>query len=384
MCRPGLSARRTSSYVRHCAREVPDPAPLSARQILALISGAGRELLWGLPAVSREIHGWRTLASSIPDTPIREDALNAIERKRGQTDGAALFTIIPRTRSPSLLRLLVAYQTIWDFLDEVSERGADAGHANGQQLHLALIDALDPEGPVADYYRYHAWHNDGGYLNRLVAVCRECCAQLPSYDQIRPLVLREAARAQVLALNHDLSPQSRDAALRKWSTTEFPEEHEAKWYELTGAASAGLTIIALLTLASEPTFSRAETARTYGAYFPSTSALAAMLDSYVDQAEDAANGDHIYISHYPTEELATQHICRLIRRSLRDARALKNGEKHILIIACMIAMYLSKDSAKTPAMQQATRCIVDSGGSLTRALLPILRLWRIAYAQRSK
>jgi hypothetical protein len=34
-------------------------------------------------------------------------------------------------------------------------------------------------------------------------------------------------------------------------------------------------------------------------------------------------------------------------------------------------------------MRAKTRRIVDAGGSLTRALLPILRLWRIAYAQRS-
>ena len=34
-----------------------------------------------------------------------------------------------------------------------------------------------------------------------------------------------------------------------------------------------------------------------------------MLDSYVDQAEDAANGDHSYIAHYPTPELASEQFC---------------------------------------------------------------------------
>jgi len=188
----------------------------------------------------------------------------------------------------------------------------------------------------------------------------------------------------VLALNHDLDPRSRDTALQAWSAKEFPTGHEAKWYELTGAASAGLTIISLLTLASEPACGDLEIARTYSTYFPWTSALAAMLDSYVDQADDAENSNHIYISHYPTSELATRHICLLVQRSLHEARALQNGDKHILIAASMIAMYLSKDSARTPAMCDTTKRIVDSGGALTRVLLPILRLWRIAYAQRSK
>jgi hypothetical protein len=34
-------------------------------------------------------------------------------------------------------------------------------------------------------------------------------------------------------------------------------------------------------------------------------------------------------------------------------------------------------------MRTTTDSFVEAGGSLTRLLLPILRLWRIAYSQRS-
>jgi hypothetical protein len=54
-----------------------------------------------------------------------------------------------------------------------------------------------------------------------------------------------------------------------------------------------------------------------------------------------------------------------------------------VIAACMVAMYLSKDSARTPAMRPTTDRLSEAGGSLTRLLLPVLRLWRVAYAQRS-
>jgi tetraprenyl-beta-curcumene synthase len=336
-----------------------------------------------LPAVAREVRHWRDLAREIPDAPIRQDALSALGGKRGQTDGAALFSILPRARNPSLLRLLVAYQIIWDFLDSVNERGAHVGVANGRQLHLALVDALDPGRSISDYYLHHPWRDDGGYLYTLVSVCRECCTRLPSYERVRSLVVREAWRAQVLAINHDLDPLSRDTALEAWSANEFPTGHEAMWFELSGAASAGLTIFALLALASESACSDAEIARTHSTYLPWTSAAATMLDSYVDQPEDAENGDHIYISHYPTAELATQHIGRLVRRCLCEAQTLHNSEKHILITASMIALYLSKDSARTIATRATTKTLADGSGSLTRALVPILRLWRIAYAQRS-
>jgi tetraprenyl-beta-curcumene synthase len=336
-----------------------------------------------LPAVAREVRRWRALAAEIPDEPIRTDALSALSRKRGQTDGAALFSILPRARNASLLRLLVAYQITWDFLDSVNEHAAEAGPGNGRQLHLALIDALDPSRAISDYYRHHPWHDDGGYLRALVEVCRENCRRLPSYERVGPLVVKEATRAQVLALNHDLDPGRRDAALRAWPAREFPHGHEASWFELTGAASAGLTIYALLVLGSEPDCTNTEIARVHGAYFPWISATATMLDSYVDEAEDAANGDHSYVAHYPTPELATCRISQLVRRCLKEARTLKNGERHTLIAACMVAMYLSKDSARTKAMRARTRCLASAGGSLTKVLLPILRLWRIAYAQRS-
>jgi tetraprenyl-beta-curcumene synthase len=292
-----------------------------------------------------------------------------------------MFSILPRTRSPCLLRLLVAYQIIWDFLDSVHERAPD--HKNGSQLHLALVDALDPGRPISDYFRHHPWRDDGGYLLALVTACRDSCVRLPSYESVRPFAVREAKRAHVLPVNHDLNPVSRDATLKKWATKEFPSGHEATWFELTGAASAGLTIFALLALASEPLCNEAEIAQIHRVYFPWTSVVATMLDSYVDQTEDLANGDHVYIAHYPTREVATQHICMLIRRCLCDSQTLRDSEKHILIASSMVAMYLSKDSARSPAMREATGRIADAGGSLTRVLLPILRLWRTVYAQRS-
>src|ERR1039457_1099237 len=99
---------------------MPNPLPLSPRQVWALLTAATRELLWGLRAVSCEIPMWRSRAPMIPAAPIREDALNSIERKRGHTDGAALFWILPRHRNLDLLRLLVAYEIIWDFLDSAN------------------------------------------------------------------------------------------------------------------------------------------------------------------------------------------------------------------------------------------------------------------------
>jgi tetraprenyl-beta-curcumene synthase len=323
------------------------------------------------------------LARGIPDAEIRRDALSALACKRGHTDGAALFSILPRARNLSLLRLLVAYEIAWDFLDSVNEHGAQRGQANGCQLHMALIEALDCEASVSDYYRHHPWRGDGGYLRALVEAGRKGCGALPAFDCVRPLVAREARRALVLGINHELDPARRDGDLHRWATREFASEGHAAWFELSGAASASLTIHALLALAAERGSPPEAIEQTRNAYFPWISAATTMLDSFVDQAQDAASGDHSYVAHYPSPELALRRIRQLVERCVREARALPNGEHHALIAACMAAMYLSKDSARSGALSAVSRELAGSGGSLTRLLLPILRLWRIAYAQRS-
>jgi len=369
-------------------------------QTWTLLMATIRELLWGLPAVSREVHAWRARAAAIPDARIREDALESLARKRPHLDGAALFWILPRRRNLALLRLLVAYEITLEFLDSMNERAAHMGQANGRQLHLALAEALDPDAPISDYYSHHPWKDDGGYLRALVEACRRGCSSLPSYASVRPLTIREATRAQVLALNHDPDSHSREVALREWARREFPDAEEMaekqrkeakqpqerereNWFELSGAATASLTIHALLALASEPGCSEREIESVHAAYFPGLSLTTTMLDSYVDRAEDATNGDHSYISHYPSHEVAIRRVYELIRQSVNDARRLENGHRHAVIAACMVAMYLSRDSAREPESSSATRQLIQAGGSLTKLLLPILRAWRIAYALRS-
>ncbi len=346
-----------------------------------MVAGAARELTWGLRAVSRETRAWRAMAEAIPDAPIRADALHSLDHKRGHADGAALFTILPRRRNRELLELLVAYEIVVDFLDNVSERCPT--RANGEQLHRALGDALDPDGPLRDYYRHHPWTDDGGYLAALVNTCRERCRALPSFERVRPLVAREARRSLVLGLNHEQDPVRRDAALHAWAAHEYPDESELSWFELTGAASATLVVHVLLTHAADPLVSDSDVRDAYAAHWPWIALATTMLDSYADQADDEASGNHSYIAHYSDRDAATMRLRESIRRALEGARGLRDGNRHLVIVSCMIALYLSKDSAHAPELQGTTVSLVESSGSLVRLLLPILRAWRIVYAQRS-
>lgn len=360
---------------------VKETGIISATQATALIRSAGRELSWGLRAVLHEVNVWRAVAASIPDAVIRQDALEAIDKKRSNIDGAGMFATLPLLRRWPLVRLLVRYEIMCDFLDSVSERGAFVGLENGMHLHLAVTEALQPDAPISDYYRYHPWRSDGGYLRLLVELCRDLCRLLPSYWAVRPVLLKAAARAGVQALNHELDPDLRVAALRAWVDGEFGKWLGLVWYELAGSASAWISVLALLALAAEPRRDSQEAADTYAAYFWVCLA-ATVLDSYVDEAEDVCKGDHSYFGYYPSTEEGVRRGGEIVERAAQEATALREGHRHMVIVACMVALYLSKDTALRPEVVCARRSLLHAGGPLTVLLGPVLRSWRVAYSLR--
>ena len=383
MPHPAISRSASNRQWSSPPNRAPRPAALSPRTILALARAATRELGWGLRDVSREVSNWRTLATAIPDRALRDDALAALDGKRANIDGAALFWTLPNARSPELLRLLVAYEILADYLDCTSERAADAGVKNGLQLHRALFEAIDPTLPISDYYRHHPWREDGGYARALVDRCRETIVLLPSYQQVRPLATRAARLAQVLALNHEPDPGLRDEALRVWAQQCFPDAGELAWFEWTAAASAWLTVLALLALAADPGRPGSDAEAVYAAYLPWVSLAGTMLDSYGDAAEDEAAGDHSYLAHYPSGDYAASRIGEIVARALAETARLPNSERHLVLASCMVAMYLSKDSTRGPDSRESTRALASQAGPLPRALMPILRTWRVMYGQQA-
>jgi hypothetical protein len=147
--------------------------------------------------------------------------------------------------------------------------------------------------------------------------------------------------------------------------------------------SASESAFALLALASDPDVADEDVASVHRIYWPWACILATLLDSYVDTAEDAAVGDHSCIAYYPNRDVALERIAEIVRRSLANAAAAPDGERHVVVIACMVAMYLSKDTAHVDGARLRTRALLARSGLLPRVLLPLLRLWRLCYGQRA-
>ena len=357
-----------------------DPAPLSARQVRALGAGAARELGWGSRAVRAEVARWRRRALAIEEPLGREQALDALADKRLILEGAALFWTLPRRRDLTLLRLLVAFQILANFHDHASERAARTGRAVALGGSMdAFLEVVDADRPLTSYGG-PGTTGLGAYLRELAEACRSASAALPGYRLAHPLLLREASRARALDLEHDRDAPRRVRRLRALAAGEYGDPAGVPWWELTAGATSMLTVIVLLALAADQRTTADDLHRAAEAYGHIGSA-SAFLDSYVDQREDAAGGGHNYLSYYATPAAGADAVAELVERSLRVAGALAHGERHVLIVASMTAMYLSSDGARDPALRVTTSALARRGGTLTRLLIPVLRAWRTAYRQ---
>jgi hypothetical protein len=190
------------------------------------------------------------------------------------------------------------------------------------------------------------------------------------------------ALCDVQSLNHHPDPARRDAALEAWARSLPGADPALEWFELAAAASGFLPHV-LLVLAAERSCREHDVSETLAAYFPWISLALTMLDSYNDWCEDLAGGAHSYISHYGHPASAVQRLCEIVDHAARRARALPDGSRHGTLIACMVAMHLSRPTAWTADMRHHTRAIANAGGSLTRVLLPLARVWRATHLRRA-
>ena len=352
------------------------------RELAVLPLVAARFWLRVMPIVRAELRAWRNRATSIPDPELRAHALSTLTSERLSAAGAALFATTLKRHAPVLVRTLVAYQVICDYLDTLSEQPSPDPIANGMTLHRALADAVAPRARPTDWYRLHSSHDDGGYLAALVAACRAGCEELPAFALVGETARCEASRNEVQGIK-DGPAGERGERLRRWAREQREDAGDASWFELAAAASSPLAVLALLAAAGDPATSRTTVERTRDCYFPCVEGLSTLLDSHADRMHDEAAGELSLVAQYPSAAVAAARLQALTARAFAAARALPNGERHVVLIAGMIALHLSDPNAWRPDAGDVTRRVLRSSVAVvTPLLLAIMRGWRAAGGRR--
>jgi tetraprenyl-beta-curcumene synthase len=349
--------------------------PAGNRLTLAgAFGGAARRYWFGVfQQVCREHRRWAARAGEIPDPQLKRVAEAAL-RKWGNIEGAAAFAAFaPRRRRGAAVRAMVCFQGAYNYLDMLTELPNADPAGNARQLHRALLAALDPAAPPADYYDRHHLGEDGGYLQELIDGCRAALAQLPSYAAVAPAALRAAQRIVAFQSCNTGDPRGDFVALERWARAETPPQTGMRWWETAAAGGSSLCVFALIAVAAEPAVAQRRIEAVEAAYFPWVGALHSLLDNLVDTAEDHATGQHSLVGRYASRCDAATRMGLLARRSMDAAAALPGGRSHTLVVAAMASFYLSTPEARAPEALPVTRAVLESLGDPADLAMMVFR-----------
>jgi len=329
------------------------------------------------PRARRELRRWELRARAIPDPELQRLALEKLRDEGVCAEGVAAFALLAvASERAAVVRFCVAFEVMYDLVDGLGEQPAPDPLANNRQLSRALVAALDPAAPLIDFYAFHPGVGDGGYLNDLIAACRAVLTTLPSYPLVADALRRAVERAgEAQSLNHSgmLAGDMRPLAL--WAAAQ-DAELVLRWWELASAAAAPLCIYALCALACHGDVTAHEAALLETTYFPWVAGLLGVLESLVDQEEDAAAGTLSYASHYSSSEDAAASAALFARRSAQQMRALRAPWAHRVILAGMVATNLSHSGAGDEMAHRAGSAVRAGIDGPVSSLLLLLRLRR--------
>lgn len=316
------------------------------------------------PDVVRGLEPIRARAEAIPDAELREEALSSLTTKQFHCEGGGVFGGPSRDPDGRLLAFLLPYQTLCDYLDTVTDRGPSKEPENLRQLHQALVDAVHPGQPCADYYAHHPRRDDGGYAASLVRDAQNALAAFPGLHAVEPMLQKLVSLYVDLQVYKHGPEADRVPQLTDWFRSHASLEADLDWWEFSAASGSTLGLFALLNVAVDDHPDTDMVDRVSTLYFPWVGALHILLDYYVDQDEDLAGGDLNFVTYYASSTQAIARIRRIYRRILDQARELPDGAFHQYVAKGLLGFYLSDRKVRNHLVGPTCQ-LLASGGTVS-------------------
>ncbi|GLI05348.1 tetraprenyl-beta-curcumene synthase [Paenibacillus tyrfis] len=296
---------------------------------------------YALPEVREQLRHWRDKAEAMPDPELRKQAIASMTSKQFHCEGGSVYAVANLPMRHVLIPLIVAFQTISDYLDNLCDRSTSLDPEDFRRLHQSMLDAVDPAEPLHDYYEFREEKDDAGYLNELVKTCQASLRLLPSYplaaDSVRELV---GLYCDLQVYKHIHRELREDALLSWW------EKHRGRfpavaWNEFAAATGSTLGVFMLFLAASDPKLQPETVRQIHEAYFPYICGLHILLDYLIDQEEDLAGGDLNFCSYYDNMDRTVERIAFIVEEAKSKSEQLEHPGFHRMIIEGLLALYLS-------------------------------------------
>ncbi|MEQ6377601.1 tetraprenyl-beta-curcumene synthase family protein [Bacillaceae bacterium S4-13-56] len=295
------------------------------------------------PAVHRELAYWTSRAQNIENSELRKQALASIDSKTFHCEGGGIYAILSPKRYKEVIRFIVAYQTISDYLDNLCDRSTSLDPADFDLLHQSMIDALSPGQPTQNYYRLREDQQDQGYLEDLVKTCQQVVRQIPDYESVvYPYMIKLAQYYRDLQVHKHVKVEERVPRLTKWfEESQNDLKENISWFEFSACAGSTLGIFCLVAYGLNGVLTESLVKRIYQGYFPYMQGLHILLDYYIDQKEDSREGDLNFCSYYDSEEHMRERFLHFIEETQQRVKNLPNERFHRYIQKGLVGMYLA-------------------------------------------
>jgi tetraprenyl-beta-curcumene synthase len=336
------------------------------------------------PQVRRELLRWQRHAHDIPDPVLRDLALHKLTVERLNPEAAAFFAVLaPRGERRRVVRLIVAYQILYDYLDALNELPGCTDLQNGLQLHRALIDAVLPDQPLHDYYIHNPRHQDGGYTFVLADTCRRLLGSSVSARRITPILVHASDRCgQAQSHNHAILSEG-EHGLIEWSLAQAPGS-DYLWWELAAGGISCLAIHALFALAAQPMSTIHDAEMVDAAYFPPICAISALLDSLADHYSDVGTTNHSFTARYSDSTQAAERLTAITLGAAECVGGLSQHRSHLIILSGIVAFYLSSSSVEAGFPAPVAKSLMLAIGPVARPMRAVMRLRRHAHSPPTK
>ncbi len=299
-----------------------------------------------LPEVKIQLGDWREAADQIPDSELRKQAIDSMTDKQFHCEGGAVYAVANLTQRHVLIPLIVAFQTISDYLDNLCDRSTSLNPQDFRQLHEAMLDAVDPSASLKDYYYYRDEKEDGGYLHKLVLQCQSCICMLPSYEAVQPYVHELVSYYCDLQVYKHIHKDQRETQLLGWWELHKFEYPHLLWNEFAAATGSTLCVFMLFLEATSLKLSSEDAHIIKKAYFPHVCGLHILLDYLIDQDEDRKGGDLNFCNYYDNDTHTIERIRYIVDQARKDIKTLEFSQFHRMIIEGLLALYLSDPKVK--------------------------------------
>jgi len=332
------------------------------RNTLDQIRIVGRLVTKVFPEVDRELARWQAKVTGGAQEELARQAAASIRHKRFHAQGGSVFAITANGFRPELVKLIVALQTISDYLDNLCDRAGCQDRHAFRLLHEAIMCAVDPDRNVPDFYGLYPYHEDGGYLQDLVDECRRVLRTLPSYPLVRDEVISLAGLYSDLQVYKHSEPAARESLLAGWFAGQRERCPDLDWWEFGAASGSTLGVFALFAVATRPELEPAEVKALVGAYFPWVCGLHILLDYLIDQQEDCEGGDLNFLFYYPDLETCARRLRLFLAEGLRRTGGLRSPLFHQTVVKGLLALYLSDPKVECQRLGWvADRLLRDAG-----------------------